>query len=28
MTRINIEPVYEEFTAWNISTSAAKSPAE
>jgi adenylosuccinate synthase len=28
MTRINIEPVYKEFTGWNISTSAAKSPAE
>ena len=28
MTRVNIEPVYEEFTGWNISTSAAKSPGE
>ena len=28
MTRVNIEPVYKEFTGWNISTSAAKSPAE
>lgn len=28
MTRINIEPVYKEFTGWNISTSAAKSPGE
>src|SRR6202008_2798681 len=28
MTRLNIEPVYKEFTGWNISTSAAKSPAE
>src|SRR6476660_4575068 len=26
MTRVKIEPVYEEFTGWNISTSAAKSP--
>jgi len=28
MTRVNIEPVYKEFNGWNISTSAAKSPAE
>jgi len=28
MTRINIEPVYKEFTGWNVSTSAAKLPAE
>ncbi len=28
MARINIEPVYKEFSGWNISTSAAKSPAE
>jgi len=28
MTRINIEPVYKQFDGWNISTSAAKSPAE
>jgi adenylosuccinate synthase len=28
MTRMNIKPVYKEFTGWNISTSAAKSPAE
>jgi adenylosuccinate synthase len=28
MTRVNIEPVYKGFTGWNISTSAAKSPAE
>ena len=28
MTRVNIEPVYKEFTGWNISTSAAKSPGE
>jgi len=28
MTRINIEPIYKGFTGWNISTSAAKSPAE
>ena len=28
MTRVNIEPVYKQFKGWNISTSAAKSPAE
>ena len=28
MTRVNIEPVYRGFTGWNVSTSAAKSPAE
>src|SRR5690349_8584605 len=28
MTRISIQPVYKEFAGWNISTSAAKSPAE
>jgi len=28
MTRVKIEPVYREFNGWNISTSAAKSPAE
>jgi adenylosuccinate synthase len=28
MTRIHIEPVYKEFAGWNLSTSAAKSPAE
>ena len=28
MTRINIDPVYKQFDGWNISTSAAKSPAE
>src|SRR4029079_14848162 len=28
MTRVKIEPVYREFGGWNISTSAAKSPAE
>jgi len=28
MTRVNIEPVYRQFKGWNISTSAAKSPAE
>ena len=28
MTRVSIEPVYKEFNGWNISTSAAKSPAE
>ena len=28
MSRIKIEPVYKEFTGWNVSTSAAKSPAE
>ena len=28
MTRVNIEPVYKQFTGWNISTSAAKSPGE
>jgi adenylosuccinate synthase len=28
MTKINIEPIYEAFAGWNISTSAAKSPGE
>jgi len=28
MTRVNIEPVYRGFIGWNVSTSAAKSPAE
>jgi adenylosuccinate synthase len=28
MTRINIEPVYKNFTGWNISTSAANLPSD
>lgn len=28
MTRINIDPVYKNLTGWNVSTSAAKSPAQ